>query len=195
MKELFLNLYSNIEAFILSIGYFGILVTMLCIVVESIIPIVPVALFFALSCMILGKISGLIVAYIATIIGCMLSYILVSSIFRDKFHHFLSKKKAGRKVLKFVDNASVSSLTVIMAIPFAPAFLVNIAAGLSDKVTKKSFLISLIIGKAFLVYFWGFIGTSLKNSLSDPLIIVKIIIMLLIAYIASHIINRTLGVK
>ena len=195
MKEWFLNLYSNMETFILSIGYFGVIISSWIIIVESIIPIVPVGIFFALNCMILGKIPGLILSYLSTVIGCMLSYLLVNRFFKNRFNRFLSSKKNGQKIINFVNNATLTSLTVIMAIPFAPAFLINIAAGLSEKINRQAFLVALLIGKLFLVYFWGFIGLSLKDSLSNPVVLLKIGLMVLIAYLVSSIVNRKLGVK
>ena len=195
MKEWLMNLYSNLEAFILSIGYFGILVSTLIIVFESILPLIPVGVFFALNCMILGKIPGLIFSYIGTIIGCMLSYLLVNNLLKERFTRMLNKRKNGKRIINFVNGASITSLTVIMAIPFAPAFLINIAAGLSDKINRKTFLIALLIGKIFLIYFWGFIGVSLKDSISNPIVLLKIGIMIVIAYIASNIVNKKLGVK
>ena len=145
--------------------------------------------------MILGKIPGLIFSYIGTIIGCMLSYLLVNSLLKERFTRMLNKRKNGKRIINFVNSASITSLTVIMAIPFAPAFLINIAAGLSDKINRKTFLIALLIGKIFLIYFWGFIGVSLKDSISNPIVLLKIGIMIVIAYIASNIVNKKLGVK
>lgn len=195
MKEWFINIYSNLEVFILSIGYLGILISSLIIVFESIIPVIPVAIFFALNCMILGNIPGLIFSYVSTIIGCMLSYLIVNKLFKQHFDRLLNKSKAGKKVISFINNCNITSLTVIMAIPFAPAFLINIAAGLSDRITKKAFFIALLIGKVFLVYFWGFIGVSLKDSISNPIVLLKIGIMVILAYVVSTIVNKKLGVK
>ena len=68
--------------------------------------------------------------------------------------------------------------------PFTPAFLVNIAAGLS-KIETKKFILAILIGKIFMVYFWGFIGVSLIESLKNPFILLKVLILLIIAYIVS----------
>ena len=88
-----------------------------------------------------------------------------------------------------IDKLSLEQLTILIAIPFTPAFMVNIAAGLSNMNTKK-YLISIIIGKIFLVYFWGFIGTSLIESISNPKVLIEIGIMMLVAFILSKIVNK-----
>ena len=80
-------------------------------------------------------------------------------------------------------------LVTIIAIPFTPAFMVNIAAGLAKLDTKK-YLISLLIGKIFMVYFWGFVGVSLIESLKNPYILIKVAIMVLIAYLIAIITKK-----
>ena len=52
------------------------------------------------------------------------------------------------------------------------------------------FLISSIIGKPFMVYFWGYIGVTLLESLTHPEYLVKIVIMLIVAYVLSMFINK-----
>lgn len=195
MKDLLNTIYTNLETFILGIGYFGPVVASLIIIIISIIPFLPLFLFIALNCMILGKGIGLLISYIFTIVGCLIAYTLVNKFLKDPFTHFLEKRKNGKKVLEFVNQTNMVSLTIIMAIPFAPAFLINIAAGLSENITKKIFLISLLIGKSFMVYFWGYIGASLKDCLTNPYIFIRIVLMVLVAYVVSTILNKKLGLK
>jgi uncharacterized membrane protein YdjX (TVP38/TMEM64 family) len=91
--------------------------------------------------------------------------------------------------MTIIDKIKLESLTVIIAIPFTPAFLVNIAAGLS-KIPFKKFLTALLIGKIFLVLFWGFVGTSLVESLTNPVALVKTLILLFMAFIISKIVSK-----
>ena len=60
---------------------------------------------------------------------------------------------------------------------------------------KKKFIISILIGKIFMVYFWGFIGVSLIESLKNPLIIIKVVILLIFAYILSIIAKKILKIN
>ena len=96
-------------------------------------------------------------------------------------HLTKDRKRLNNLMIKF-NNISVTELAIIIAIPFTPAFLVNIAAGLSD-MSKKKFIISLLIGKIGLVYFWGYIGTSIVESFKNPIILVKIFVILLVTYL------------
>ena len=115
---------------------------------------------------------------------------------------FLKKffTKKIRKIEKFdnlmkkIDKISLSNLVLLIAIPFTPAFLINIAASLSE-VKFKKFAIAILIGKVSLVFFWGFIGTSLIESLKNPRILIVILIMLVIAYILSKIATKKLNIE
>ena len=81
------------------------------------------------------------------------------------------------------------NLVLLIAVPFTPQFAVNIGAGLS-KMSRKKFFAALIIGKLPLVYFWGFIGKSLLESITDISTLAQIGFMLLIAFLVSKIANK-----
>ena len=54
----------------------------------------------------------------------------------------LRKYKKIDKYISLVDNIKASTLVLILSIPFTPAFLVNIACGIS-KMSYKKFLYSI----------------------------------------------------
>lgn len=178
-----------IDIILNSLGVYGPLVGCLFICVESMIPILPLSAFITLNFLAFGNILGFIISWIFTIIGCLLSFTL----FRKKIKNWFDKKRNNKqrlnKIMNTVEKINFSQLVLIIAIPFTPAFLVNIAAGLS-KISYKKYLFALIIGKISLVYFWGYIGVSLIQSLKNPMILIKVVIFLIIAYIISYIVNK-----
>lgn len=107
----------------------------------------------------------------------------------DKKEH----KKLNR-LMNRINNMSLEQIVILMAIPFTPAFLINIAAGLSN-INKKKFIISIIIGKIFLVYFWGKIGTSLIESIKNPKILIQIALFVVVAFIISKFVNKKLNIE
>ncbi len=156
------------------------------VIIESIIPILPLALFIAINMVILGNVLGFIVSWIGTIMGCSLSFL----IFRKGFSKFLYKKVhddgKAYKLMNAISNISFSKLVLILAIPFTPAFSINIGAGLS-KISYKKYLLALLISKLSIIYFWGFIGTTLIESITDITVVVKVLIILIITFILSKI--------
>ena len=182
------ELINTLTSFIGQFGYFS---GFLLVFLESIIPVLPLSAFVAVNIFTYGNIAGFIVSYLGTVVGCVTAYYLCR-----KFNDFFEKKYKGnekvKEVKKKLKNINVPTLAVILAIPFTPAFAINIAAGLTNYDFKK-FLIAIIIGKLPMIYFWSFIGASLKESLTDWTILIRIIVMLLLSYLVSKVVNKLLN--
>lgn len=196
ISEILNNLDMYLEVFLSDLGIFGTLISCLLITIESIIPVLPLCVFVTLVFYAFGNFFGFIISWIFTLLGCYLSFTLIRSKFRNWFvHKFIKDKEKGKmdNLMSYIDKMSISSLSMLVAIPFTPAFLVNIAAGLSN-MSKKKYMISMMIGKIFMVYFWGYIGTTLIESLTHPKYLIKIVIMILCAFIISKIVNKYLKI-
>lgn len=193
MGEFFNKISEYIDILIAMLGVWGPLLGCILIIIESIIPILPLAAFITLNFLAFGSILGFIISWICTIIGCSLSYWLFHKNFKNIFEKKLRNKETVNKFMKIVDSIKFEQLVTLLAIPFTPAFAINIAAGLS-KMKYSKYLKALLIGKIFMVYFWGFVGTSLIQSLTNPIALVKVIIIVLIAFIASKVINKVLKI-
>lgn len=194
VNEVLNNLDSWIEVFLSNLGIWGALISCLLITVESILPVLPLCVFITLVFYAFGSFFGFFISWFFTLFGCFLSFTLIRSKFRNWFvNKFLNKKEKGNlnKFMGYVDKMSVSSLAILVAIPFTPAFAVNIAAGLSN-MSRKKYMISMMIGKVFMVYFWGYIGTTLIECLTHPEYLIKIVIMLILAFVISKIVNKYL---
>ncbi len=193
MTEILNNLNNWIEITINSLGPYSVILSCLLIVFESIIPILPLSFFIAILYIKYGVWIGFIISWIFTIIGCIMSFFLFQTIFQKKIDEKLRKNEKFNKIFTIIDNISFRQIVVLLAIPFTPAFLVNIAAGIS-KINYKKYIPALIIGKIFLVYFWGEIGLTLIESLKNPIALIKIIIMVIISYLISIIVNKKLKI-
>lgn len=194
MGELFNNLYNIIMDVINSSVVFGPIFACILIFFESLIPVLPLFIFITIIFIAYGYVFGFLISYILTCLGCMFSFFLFRKFFKNLVDRKVRSKVKIDKLMKKLDKMSLSSLVLLIAIPFTPAFLINIAAGLS-KMPFKRFLISILIGKLSLVIFWGFIGTSLVESLQNPKILIIIGIMLLLAYGASKIVSKKLKLE
>lgn len=179
--------------FVNGLGIYGIILSCLLILVESIIPVLPLAVFITFNFLNFGSLFGFILSWVFTVFGCILSYFIFKKGFGNKFSNLTKDKDKLNNLLFKFNNINMSELVVIVAIPFAPAFLLNIAAGLSNMDFKK-FLVAILIGKLSIVYFWGYIGTSLIESFSNPIIILKIIIIMVIVYLISLILKKVLKI-
>lgn len=184
-----------IDTTLQGLGIWGPIVGCFFILIESMVPILPLFVFITLNFLAFGNILGFIISWIFTCVGCFISFLL----FRCKVQTWLYKriKKEGlisEHTINMITNLKFEQLTTIIAIPFTPAFLVNIAAGLS-KMSYKKFIGALLIGKIFLVYFWGFVGVSLIESIKNPIYLVRVGILLLLAYVCSKIVSKKFKIE
>lgn len=195
MSDMITEIVNNIVAYIQLYGpWLGFII----IILESIFPFLPLFVFIALNVEAFGTILGFILSWSATIVGCLLSYFFFKYLVGNRLDKYLNKNKKKKEKLKKVINAirkvKFSTLVLIMALPFSPAFAINIACGVTN-VNFKKFFLSLLISKVSIIYFWGFIGTSLLDSLMDITILIKVIIMLVIAFVISKFVMKKYDIE
>lgn len=178
-----------ITDFINNIGSFGPVIACILIVLESMIPILPLCVFIVINFLAFGNIIGLLISWIFTVIGCVISFWLVRNGFQGIFNKKIRKNEKINSLMKKIDKWKLKDIVVIIAIPFTPAFAINIAAGLSN-INFKKYLTALLLGKIFMVYFWGYVGVSFVECLANPMAIFKIVIMVLSAYFISNFVSK-----
>lgn len=176
------------------LGSWGALLGCVFILFESIIPMLPLSLFITLNFMTFGNIIGFIISWIFTVLGCMMSYYLFKSAVSEKRLSKFKENNTLKKVINVIENMNFTSLVTLIAIPFTPAFAINIAAGIC-RVPKRKFLLALMLGKISLVYFWGFVGVGLIESLKNPSKLIGVVILIVIVYIISCILSKKLKIK
>ena len=189
MSELFNNLYDFIIGLINSLGVYGPLLAGLFIIIESIIPPLPLFVFVTIVFLAYGPIWGFLISWVCTCIGCMISYFLVKKVFRKMLIKRAREDGAVMKSMNYIEHLSLSKITIILAIPFTPAFAMNIAAGLAN-MDKKKFFIAVVVSKIFIIYFCGIVGTSLVESLHNPKSLIIVILMVVLAYVLSIAIKK-----
>lgn len=194
MGEVFSNFYNFIMNTIDAMGVYGPLLGSLFIVLESIIPPLPLFVFITINFLAFGYVMGFIISWVCTIIGCVISYFLVKKLLWNFVVKKIKNVDLLNRCMHYIENMSLTKITVILAIPFTPAFMMNIAAGLVNMNFKK-FFIAILISKIFLVYFWGFVGTSLVESFQNPNSLITVVVMMLLAYGMSLIIKKVFKVN
>lgn len=194
MGEVFSNFYNLIMDTIDSMGVYGPILGSLFIVLESIIPPLPLFVFITINFIAFGNVIGFIISWICTIIGCLISYFLVKKFLRNFVVKKIKNIDLLTKCMNYIENLSLTKITVILSIPFTPAFMMNIAAGLVNMNFKK-FFIAILISKIFLVYFWGFVGTSLVESFQNPTSLITVVVIMIIAYLMSFVIKKVFKIN
>lgn len=168
----------------------GPVVGVLIIVLEAVIPILPLGLFITVNIEAFGVLFGFLISWLSTVVGCMLAY---------KFSFFLAKKhykKKGKqlsKVKRIFENITLSNLVLLISIPFFPSFLINIAAGYY-KVNSSKFLVALLIGKLSVVYFWGYVGATFIESITDLTVLIRLFLILGGVFVISKLVSSKINI-
>lgn len=171
----------------------GILYGVVMVLLESIIPVLPLGMFITFNINAYGFIIGVLISWMGTCLGCYLSYKLFGCISRKFLYNFINKKKY-HKLINKIKTISFSNLVVLIALPFTPAFLINIACGIVE-MNQKKFIVSIILGKIFIILFWGFVGKSLLESITDISTIIIISLFILVAYFLSKLVSKKLEIE
>ena len=174
----------------------GVAVGFLLVFLESFLSFLPLSVFVAFNVNAFGFFIGTLISWIATCLGSFLCYLLFFLLEDKIFYHIFHGKRIEKIRLNIYSfqKISLSQLVLIITLPFTPSFLVNIICGIS-KVSYEKFLISLLIGKLFMIIFWGYIGSSILKSLTDINSLLYIVFALGIAYFLSDYVGRKMNIK
>lgn len=194
MGSILNDIYNYLIEIINGSVIYGPLFACLLIFLESILPVLPLFVFITIIFIAYGYTYGFIISYILTSLGCLFSFFLCRTLLKSFVRKKLRKIDKLDTLMLKIDKIKLSNLVLLLAIPFTPAFVINIAASLSEMNFKK-YCIAIFISKIFLIFFWGFIGTSLLESLKNPKIVIVILIMLLIAYLLSRFVTKKLDIE
>ena len=174
----------------------GIVVGFLLIFMESFISILPLGAFVALNTNAFGFLNGLLLSWISTTLGSYTMFLICYYI-SNKIIYKMLKEKTRNKILDKISHfkqIKFTQLVLIITLPFTPSCLINLLAGIVN-FPKDKYLITLIIGKALMITFWGCIGMSFIESLTDLKAILFIIIILVFAYFISNYISKKLKIE
>ena len=193
IMEFFANFNIWLNEFLLNAGILAPIISCLLIFLEGILAFLPLFVFITINILTLGPVIGCFISWFFTIMGSFAMFFLTRRLFSNNFQKKLIKRKKLNKVMNIINNLKFTQLVLIIAIPFAPSFFINLGAGLS-KISKMKFFYALVIGKVFVVLFWGYIGANLIECLTNPIEIIKVLVMMLLAYVFSKFINKKFNI-
>lgn len=194
VRDVIANALIFLEDLALNGNFFiSLLVGFSLIILESILPFLPLAVFIAINKIVFGNIVGFVISWVGTIIGCITAFFIFRKGFSDKLYKNIKKEKYINLMNK-ISNIKYTTLVMITALPFTAAFAVNIASGLS-KISFKKFLSAISVAKLSIVYFWGYIGTSFIESITDGWILIRTILIMVVVYCISKIVSIKFDLK
>jgi len=173
----------------------GLLVGFLLVLLEAFLPMLPLGVFVGLNINAFGFLPGVLVSWTANVFGSYIAYLFFYFISQKVLYKFLKNKtikKIDEQINKF-NKIKITKLVSIITLPFTPSCFINLLAGIS-KMSHEKYLSALIIGKAFMITFWGYIGKSFIESMRDIKAIIYIVLILILSYVISKIVSKKMNI-
>ncbi|MDP5276684.1 TVP38/TMEM64 family protein [Chengkuizengella axinellae] len=184
----FLDMLSNISEedirlFIEKYRGFGPLPGILLPLLESFLPILPIFFIVLVNAQVYGLGLGFLFSWLGITIGSY-SIFLIARTLGKKLNVYLQKKYSTKHKPKFlikhkhriqkasqifhwIEKRGFSVIFILACLPFAPTFLVNVVAGLSE-VSKRTFFIATCLGKAFMSFLVSLVGYDILSVAENP---------------------------
>ena len=173
----------------------GLLVGFLLVLLEAFLPMLPLGVFVGLNINAFGFLPGVLVSWTANVFGSYIAYLFFYFISQKVLYKYLKNKtikKIDEQINKF-NKIKFTNLVSIITLPFTPSCFINLLAGIS-KMSHEKYLSALIIGKAFMITFWGYIGKSFIESMRDIKAIIYIVLILILSYVISKIVSKKMNI-
>lgn len=197
IMEILNNLDGLLNDFLNNAGVLAPILSCLLIFLEGILAFLPLFVFVTFNIMslstllgdVLGTLLGIALSWVFTTLGSYVTFMLFRKFLNKPFRNKIAKKQKSKKFMKIVDNLKYSQLVLIISIPFSPSFFINLGAGLSN-INAKKYLCALLIGKISQMLFLGYVGVSLVECLTNPMALIKVVLILAVGYVVSVIVNK-----
>jgi len=173
---------------------FGILAPIFLAMLESLIPALPLVLIVILNVNIYGLGLGFLTSYVGTMLGATLVFLFYRTISYYGLHQKLHKFKTLDKTINWVNNQGPLVIIVLSMLPSTPSSFMNLAFGLAQY-SKRKYLISIAIGKVFMIGLFSFFGNAFQAKENQVFIYIVSILLLVITYFISKMINKKTGIN
>ncbi len=163
---------------------------------ECFIPALPLSVFVALNVNAFGFFVGVLISWLATCLGGFLCYTIFYQL-EDKVLEKIFHKKMAIKIRSKVEKFQkipFPMFVLLITLPFTPSSFVNILSGVS-KMPRKKYILSILIGKLFMILFFGYVGLKLLNNYTDIRTIIFISMGLIVAYVISKIVSKKMDIE
>ena len=183
------NLNTFLNNYLQTAGLWGGLICCVLIILEPLLPFLPMFIFVTINLLVFGYVLGFIISYLCAVFGCLVCYLVINKLFSNKASKFYKKREKINNLVDRYKNIRIETLTTIISLPFTPAFMINLFAGISGMSLKK-YMTAEAIAKIFIIIFWGFFGFNLIKCLKEPKYLIVVGLMLLGGYIISKIVSK-----
>ncbi|MFC4779126.1 TVP38/TMEM64 family protein [Paenibacillus sp. GCM10023252] len=134
---------------------------------KSFVPPLPTMIIVGVNAAVYGFWLGFLSSWIGLVSGCAVTFLLVR---KAAGHPYLEKWASKPKVQKgmvWVRRNAFSYVFLLSISPVGPFVVVNVAAGLS-RMSVRSYLLAVALGKGIMVLMVSYIGYDLARFAREP---------------------------
>ena len=153
----------RLQNYVEGLGIWGRLILIAFSAIEVIIAPLPGGISPAVAGFVYGKIQGWLLVLSGNIIGANLTFFIARK-FGERFFLLFIKQAEIDRFQAMIDRRQ-KFLWATYFIPVLPYDIVNVAIGLSEKITWKKFVVINASGMAVSMFIWTFFGSSLVEVL------------------------------
>jgi len=173
---------------------FGLLAPIFLAMLESLIPALPLVLIVILNVNIYGLGVGFLTSYFGTMLGATIMFMFYRTISFYGLHEKLHKFKTIDKTINWVNNQSPIVIIVLSMLPSTPSSFMNLAFGLAQY-SKRKYLISIAIGKVFMIALFAFFGNAFQAKENQIWIYIGSALLFIVTYLISRSVNKRTGIN
>ena len=187
--EFFNNLDVVLNDFLMNAGVWAPILSCILVFLEGILAFLPLFIFVTVNVLTMGNIFGVLFSWIFSTLGGFTTFFFIRKVFNAPFRKKIIKKPKAEKFMNVIDNLKYSQLVLLTSIPFSPSFFINLGAGLSN-VNMKKYFCALVFGKFVEMIFLAYIGVGLVECLTNPIALIKVVLVTLVGYFISVGVNK-----
>ncbi|MFC5699724.1 TVP38/TMEM64 family protein [Cohnella faecalis] len=152
---------------------------------EALLPFLPLVVFVVANASAYGMWAGFLYSWIGVCVGSLLVFMLARK-FGNKYGDRIRKRfPKSEKFFGYVERKGFTPIFLLSCFPFSPSALVNISAGLS-RMPLHTFLVSIVLGKAVMIFTLSFLGHDLRAMVDHPWRIAAAVVVLIALWLGGR---------
>jgi len=155
----------EVKIYFLELGFWAPLLMIFLYILFNIAAI-PRVFFTIFSGYVFGVLYGFLFAWVATIIGLAVSFLMVRYLFRDIFERKFGNKKLVGKINMQIDQHGIWLIVFLRAIYVVPSSVLNYSFGFT-KIKTFDYLLGSAIGFIPVVLLNVWVGNALVNNMRN----------------------------
>ena len=136
----------EITQYIDSFGKGAMLFSFLLVVIANIMGFLPAILFSTANVMLFGIIPGIILSWLAEVVGATVAFLLMRTIFRASAEKLIAKNSCLTKIDNSSNENGFQAMLIARAIPYIPSGVLN-ALGAISKISIRDYVLATLLGK------------------------------------------------